>query len=237
MQDADKFGDVLRPGNRHLAVDEEIRHAADAQLRRAAFVGAYRVGIQVACQHFVDSCRFQPGFLRQHAQHRRVADFLPFAEVGAQEAVFDHTAKPDAFAEVQQTVRVEGIARFSVAPAKFQAVRPCRRFFVRQHAKRVVFVHAVEGVQDAGQRHAVAGRRVRIELEAVPFDVGVDAGLRECQFQFAFADGAERADNVRPDVDFHGFSFCLATRWGRCAQSKAASEGGGQAPMQPRSAP
>ena len=76
-------------------------------------------------------------------------------------------------------MRVEGIARFSVAPAKFQADRPCRRFFVRQHAKRVVFVHAVEGVQDAGQRHAVAGRRVRIELKAVPFDVGVDAGLRE----------------------------------------------------------
>ena len=105
---------------------------------------------------------------------------------------------------MQQPVCVEGVARFGDAPLEVQPHLARGLFLMVQHGQRLLFTHAVECVQHTLQWHAVGLWRVGVQLEAVPVNVGFDAGLGKRQLQLAFADVAERADDVGPDIDSHG---------------------------------
>src|SRR3954470_9757960 len=193
----------LRARDAVLAPEDEERDAADADLGRRALVGAHRVRVALTVEHLADLLGREPRLHGEALQRVAVADRLALAEVRAHEPLHGRVAEPVLRSEVDEAVRVEGVAAARLGEVVGEAVLGGEGGDLGLPARGLLHRHAVLLGEPLGRLALGDGRRLGVELEAVPEDGDVVAVLEPCErcLEAALADVAPGAHDVRPDVD------------------------------------
>ncbi len=194
-----RAGDAVRP------VDDEERHAGDAEALGVPLVGAHLVGVAGGGEDLARLVGVQAGVGGQPHQDVVGCGGLALGEGRAHQALLERVLHPALRGQVQQAVRVEGAAAAHEVEAEVEAVlRGCGRHRV-EHLLRLLQGAAVLGGEVLRLPLGALGGRRGVELEGAPDDLDLVAVREggERLLEAALPDVAPRADDVGPDLDSH----------------------------------
>ncbi len=189
---------------RRAARRDGVGDSGDAKLAGAVLVGPDRVGVGVTGQHLVHLGGIQPGGGRHRSQRARLENGLLAAEMRPVQGVEHRVLGVPARGQVGQPVRVERVAVPAVRAERepFGGGQPGHPLLGRLGLRRAHPVLLAEHVAD---RHLLAGREVRVELERPVHHLDLVA-VRETGQRVAEPGPAQvtpRADQVAPHLHLH----------------------------------
>ncbi len=109
-QDREEDRRLLRPGNAVGVVDEEERHAGDAEALRHALVDAHLLGVGIAVEHLGHIVDVEAGLHREALQRVARADRLALEERAFEEAFLDRVLDAARRSQMDEAVGVERVA-------------------------------------------------------------------------------------------------------------------------------
>ena len=180
-------------------------HAADPEPRRARLVVAHRLGVGVAGKDLARLRLVEADVGGQADQRFAIGDRQPLGEAGAEQPLLERILAAVQGGEVEQPVRVEGVAGARAGEIERDAVGGGDAGHALDHLLGRRLAGAILARQPLGVAAlaVVRGRRRRIQLERVPADDDRVAmrELRQRRVEPPLADVAPWTDDVGPDID------------------------------------
>ena len=197
--------DRLGAADAELLVEHEGGHRGDADLRGEREVGAHVDAVVVAGEQVAHGGLVEAALDTEPHERLRVADGLALGVPGAHDPRGDLVLTAEGAGEVDQPVRVVGVAAAQRAPLEVEPDRggvDRHPLVLRDH---LLAGDAVLLGDPVDRRGVVDGWCGAVELEAVPDDPHLVAVLEllEGELEVPPAEVAERAEDVGPDVDAH----------------------------------